>query len=344
MKKKPQLNMLDRHDIYRMKQYGYSLRKIGRMLHRAPSTIKREIERNGPRSRQERRQKWWVQSALAQERMILRRARVRPRMRLKNMRIRRYVEQKLKGRVVNGKYYPGLSPELISTRISIELPGESISHEAIYQWILIEAKHLIKYLEKLGKYRRRRKRTELVGRKETFENKKHISERPKEANKRLEIGHIERDAIESCREGTSAVLNSVDRKSRYLRARIIADLKAVNGRDATIEMLRSEPKVARRTITNDNGSENGRQDSIERVLGVEVYNCSPYAPWQRGSVERANRTLRRIFPKGTNFDEITEEELQIGVDWYNNRPMKILKGKTPAEVHQEELLKYKKAA
>jgi IS30 family transposase len=260
------------------------------------------------------------------------------------MRIRYYVEQRLKGKYINGRYHPGLSPELISKRISIELPGESISHEAIYQWVLVEAKHLIKYLDRLGKYRRRRKRTENIGRKRISETKRHISARPEEANKRTELGHIERDAIESCKEGRSAVLNSVDRKTRYLRATLIADLKAKSGKDATIRMFRSEPQEAMRTMTNDNGSENGEQASIEAVLGVEVFYCTPYAAWERGSVERANRTLRRIFPKGTNFDEVTEQDLQLAVQWYNNRPMKLLNGKTPAEAYQEELLKLKKAA
>jgi len=259
-------------------------------------------------------------------------------MRLKNMRIRRYVEIQLQGQWVEGRYYPGLSPEQISLRIERDLPGEKISHEAIYQWIFSEARHLIGYLERLGKYRRRRSRTENVGRKRKLkEAKRHISERPEGANDRSELGHIERDAIVSARGGRAAILNSVDRKTRYMRALRIADLTAESGKEATIEMLRDEPRVACRSVTNDNGTENGGEASIEAVLGIDIFTCTPYAPQERGSVERANRTLRRVFPKGTDFDEVSDEEVLLAVEWYNNRPLAILKGDTPSEAHQAEL-------
>jgi IS30 family transposase len=346
MKNIVQITLLDRQDIYRMRCLGKSLREIAKVVNKAASSIKREIERNGAQSRQERRQKYWFQAALAQERMLLRRCRKRPRMRLKNMRVRRYVEQKLTGERIKGKLYPGLSPELISERISIDLAGESISHEAIYQWIFIEARHLIQYLERLGRYRRRRKRTENLGRKSNdLGTKIHISNRSDEANERKEFGHHERDCIVSCKEGRSALHACQERKTRHLSGRKIPDLKAESGKAAVVEMLRDRPLAARLSVAQDNGSENYKVESIEKILvGTKIFWCTPHAAWERGGIERANRTLRKVFSKGTNFDEVTEEEVQDAIWWYNNRPMTVLGGYTPQEMYDEEMTNLKKAA
>lgn len=332
------LCLLERQELYRMWGIGWGIRRIARALGRNPTTILREIERNGPSNRLERRQPWYLQAVRAQERMLARRHTKRPRLRLKSMRIRNYVSEKLVGKKIGDRLFPGWTPEQIANRLPIDLPGKSISHEAIYQWIFTEATEFICCLERLGKYRRRRKRTENLGRKvKRNEDKQHISERPAAANDRSEFGHCERDSVVSAHPGKSALHNCLERKTRHLRATKIPNLSAQSGKQAVIRLFREQPPQARRSFTNDNGPENGEAHSIQLALGSEIYWCTPHAAWERGSIERANRTLRRIFPKGTNFDLVTEADVDNAVCWYNNRPMKVLGFRTPQEAYTEEI-------
>ena len=86
------------------------------------------------------------------------------------------------------------------------------------------------------------------------------------------------------------------------------------------------------SITYDNGKEFYGFKRIEKSLNTSVYFADPYSSWQRGTNEHANGMLRRFFPKGTDFNDVTDRQLKVAVDKINNRPRKILNYRTPAEV------------
>jgi IS30 family transposase len=90
-----------------------------------------------------------------------------------------------------------------------------------------------------------------------------------------------------------------------------------------------------KSLTLDNGSENALHERVSKETGVPIYFADPYSSWQRGTNERHNGLLRQFFPKGTNFDEITQEELDEMTDYWNNRRRKILGYKTPLQVWTE---------
>lgn len=97
------------------------------------------------------------------------------------------------------------------------------------------------------------------------------------------------------------------------------------------------PVLARRTTTLDNGTENVEHMQLTLAVGILVYYAKPYHSWERGSNEHANGMLRRYFPKGTDFETVSDEEIQRVVDCINDRPRKILGYRTPKEVFDEEI-------
>lgn len=71
---------------------------------------------------------------------------------------------------------------------------------------------------------------------------------------------------------------------------------------------------------------------------MPVYFAHPYSSWERGTNENTNGLIRRFFPKGTDFNKVSEQKLRIVQEKLNNRPWKILGFKTPAEVMKMEYL------
>ena len=90
-----------------------------------------------------------------------------------------------------------------------------------------------------------------------------------------------------------------------------------------------------KSITYDNGLEFSKHEKINKTLNIKSYFCKPYHSWEKGTVKNINGLIRRFFPKGTNFDNISKKELKYVEDWINNRPMKILGFKTPNEKFNE---------
>jgi len=70
--------------------------------------------------------------------------------------------------------------------------------------------------------------------------------------------------------------------------------------------------------------------------GMPVYFAHPYSSWERGTNENTNGLIRRFFPKGTDFNKVSERELKIVQEKLNNRPRKVLGYRTPAEVMEME--------
>ncbi|MDR1634507.1 MAG: IS30 family transposase, partial [Bifidobacteriaceae bacterium] len=157
-----------------------------------------------------------------------------------------------------------------------------------------------------------------------------ISARPPGADDRTEFGHWEGDSIVGATKA-AAIRTEVERKTRHLKARLVPGATSQGALDAQLAMFRRLPKAARKSTTCDNGSEHAKWAEPRKRLGTMTYFAAPYHSWERGANERANGLIRRHWPKRTNFEHVTSQDLQDRVGQINNRPMAILGHLTPAE-------------
>jgi IS30 family transposase len=293
---------------------GRSLRSIAEEIGRAPSTLKRELERNhGPKI---------YAPNQAQERAMKRHHLAHKRNRLKSHALRHDVEALI---------VKGWSPEIISGRLNKKGKHPPISHEAIYQWIYTEAPHLIACLVRQHKQRfpkhhsRKHKKIHIPERVS-------IQERPAIVESRKQPGHWEADLLVG--KGSQALDVIIERTSRFTRLMKINDKTADSSSAALSTMLRHVPEQLRRSITYDNGSENMKHLQLNEQLGISSYFCEPFHSWEKGSVENRNGIIRRFIPKGTDLSTISTQQIQGIENWINDRPMKCLKFQTPAEVYE----------
>ena len=235
------------------------------------------------------------------------------------------------------KLHLGWSPEQIAGRISHDIPGYSISHEAIYQFVY--DRDTIKHMDlRPCLARRHRKRLEQghsrKHQKPHIPERLSITERPICVNDRREPGHWEVDTMVS-RHSAPSLGVALERLSRKTH---IATLAAKTARELRVSLnrrLSRHPSHMRKTITYDNGPENVEHVLVNKTLGTQSYFCEPYHSWEKGSVENAIGLIRRYLPKGTDFATMTKEQMKQIEDALNNRPRKILNYKTPNEVFDE---------
>ena len=313
------LKMEEREVIGQMYWAGNRVSEIARAIGRDKSTVSRELKRNS--SAQYKRYTLCQAHRRAEERRTM----ASKRYRLKNAAIRQYVHDRLE---------LGWSPELIAGRLSLEHPGSSISHEAIYQYIYHpETEGRETLIAFLCRGHRKRK-NKGIGRKEQrtkIPNRVSIEERPVEAEYRFEIGHWEGDSLVS-RKSLAALNSLTERKSRLLLLTKINRKTAQETTDVVVGRFVEMPEAMRKTLTMDNGTENAGHEDITAQIGVNCYFARPYASWQRGTNEHINGLVRRHLPKATDFSKITDEQI-ARIEWLiNNRPMKCLGFKTPFEV------------
>lgn len=171
-----------------------------------------------------------------------------------------------------------------------------------------------------------------------------IERRPEEINQREEPFHWEMDTVKGKQKTKKCVLTLTERLSRneitlpMYGATMENVVAALNGLERKYGVLFS--KIFR-SITVDNGSEfsdcEGMETSIFGGQRTKMYYCHPYSSYERGSNENLNKMFRRLFPKGTNFDEVPDEEIIAAADWMNNYPREILGRTTAARVFNEQL-------
>ena len=166
-------------------------------------------------------------------------------------------------------------------------------------------------------------------------NRTNISERPTEATGRFEFGHFEADTIVSCRGSKSALLVIADRLTRKVKIKKLAR-KTSSLTSSSIVVALSEYNTTQiHSITYDNGCEFTGHENVNKKLNCKSYFCNPYHSWEKGTVENINWFIRWHFPKGTNFDNITDEEIQYVEDWFNNRSMKTLNWLSPNQMYEK---------
>ena len=229
------------------------------------------------------------------------------------------------------------SPEQIAQRLKLENYPIRVSYKTIYRAIyagMFDTPEQKRSTGNRGAIRRLRHRGKARRPKGYVSNRgkipitNELSARPVEANERSRLGDFEADTVLG-KFGKAALLTLVDRKSRFLFATKISKLDDKEVEQAMIKLLVREPL---HSITPDRGREFRRHGNVTKELGVEFYFPKPRHPWERGSNENTNGLLREYFPKGFDFNELSEETLQAVVEQLNKRPRKCLGYKSPWEV------------
>lgn len=353
MKQYTHLSEEERKNIYSLLLDWKNKKEIADTIGRSPPTITREIARNSTLisrdlnhlSKEEKEinknQYYHYLPDTAQTKSEKRRKAVNWRAPLKRPEILEYTVAQMK---------LWWSPDIIAGSLKLLYPTDvsmHISHECIYQFIYTKLWHelwenenwLKQYL--LRSHKRRKKQTGRSTRKiSKIPNRVDISERKIHhpfCEIRDEFGHFEGDSILSVRTTYSALRTELERKSRFLFVRRIPRKTALYTKEATLSIYTSLPVWAVRSITWDNGTEHTLHREITTTLSIPIYFAEPYKSWQRGSNEHGNGMIRRFFPKGTNFDEVSDEQIQKVVDYLNNRPRKILGYKTPKQIFESYL-------
>ena len=303
------LTISERSKIETYVELGYSLREIASRLKRSPSTISRELRRHAN--------------------CTIEQAQVRYQTNKSNCGAKLKLTLELK-ETVQEKLDETWSPEQIVGR----LYQGKLSFKSIYRWIyngLLEVP--VTVLRQKGK---RQKPRETRGR---FNIGTPISKRPKEVRKRQKFGHWELDTVVSGRgQAKGCVATFIERKTRWYTGVLIPD-RSANSMEAAIKLLHQQlPKGAIKTATTDRGKEFSCYNVLEKDLNIQVYFADAYSSWQRGSNENGNGLLREFFPKKTNFDYVTTDEMNQALHLINNRPRKCLSWKTAYEAFKEELL------
>jgi IS30 family transposase len=317
-----QLNIEEREEIQQGLWKKESVRSIAKRLGRSHSTIAREIKKNLPPERH------LYTPRLANERAQEKRKSRGREARLKNETVRRYVVEHLK---------LGWSPEQIAGRMKVDGIG-SVSHEAIYQYVYAQLYRNGNGWVKPGKedlrpyLRRKQKKRQRHGTRKgqrIFKMKgPSIDARPTVVDLRSRIGDWEGDTVES-KDHAPGVNTLLERKSGVYLVTKVKNKTSDATRAAVISRLANLPVY---TLTTDNGSENQRWEEIEAALGIDCFFAHPYHSWERGANENANGLLREYFPKGTDFRDISDEEIARVEYALNTRPRKRLGYRTPLEI------------
>ncbi|WP_157002536.1 IS30 family transposase [Agromyces laixinhei] len=232
----------------------------------------------------------------------------------------------------------GWTVEEIAGRVPIEFPDDArmrVSAETLYAWIYSphqQHRGLWQYLPR-GHRKRRKKKGRNVHR-ERFKWRTSIHDRPTEIEDRRQFGHWESDSVIGT-HGSGGIHTTVERTSRYYQAIKIPQIAARPTVDAQISLFATLPAHAVRSVTTDNGSEFAFHYELADALAVPTYFADPYSAYQRGTNEHFNGRLRRYLPKGTSFDDLTQDEIDSFVNEINNRPRKILGWATPARIFHE---------
>lgn len=305
---------------------GWHESDIAKLIKRDRSTVIREIERNGaPKTK-----KYRPESAHAKA--LAKRAKRGVRPRLKNDLIRHYTIEKLK---------LGWSPEQISIRLPIDHRGQTISQEAVYQYIYTSSANLGAGKVKAGHedlriyLARRHKRREKKGSRATQKLYQtplpSIEDRPKVVDRRKQVGHWEDDTIVS-RQSTDRLKSINERVSGVVLLGKMTDGSIAESNRVVIERLSLLPNDLRKTLTRDRGTENRGYLEIEKALRMTCYFAHAYCSQERGSNENLNGLVRRVYPKKTDFRNVSDADLRQLEHRLNSRPRKRLGGKTPLEV------------
>ena len=314
------LTLAEREEISRAVVAGHSLRSIAASLGRAPSTISRELNRNGGEERYR---------ASQADQAAWDRAR-RPKT-------CKLAQNRTLARIVAGKLQLEWSPQQIAGWLKRTYPDDDngqVSHETIYRSLFIQArgalkKELLQHLRRTRGMRRSRHHTMKTDNHGRITDTVSISERPPTVEDRAVPGHWEGDLLFGSKNSQIATL--VERQTRYVM------LVKVDGKDtetvinALIKHAHKLPQELYQSLTWDRGKEMADHKRFTLATDIKVYFCDPQNPWQRGSNENTNGLLRQYFPKGIDISSYSQAKLNAVARRLNERPRKTLNYETLAE-------------
>lgn len=296
------LSLSERLEIKILLDKNYSQRSIATALGRSPNTISYEIKLNS------------VQGIYDPVKADAK-ARLRKRMRKlewsklsSNPRLRTWVIEKLTAH---------WNPDEIAGYLKKhprDGPGY-VSKTAIYAWLRTARGE--RYCVCLYSKRKRIKKRTLTAKKVLIPHRVSIDRRFLGANHRTRYGHWEADTVVGRKGTRGGVKTSLERKSRLLLAHKVDNMQP-GSHAAALKRMLAPLKVV--SVTFDNGIENRQHEE----LGVSTFFADAYASGQRGGNENANKMLRRYFPKGTNFETVSQTEIDQAVRLINNKPRKVL--------------------
>ena len=314
------LTLSDREDISRGIAAGLTIRSIAENIHRSPSTISREIKRNGGydiyRATQADQAAWYRSQRPKRCKLICNRA---------------------LSRLVAKKLQLNWAPEQIAGWLKIEFPGEEsnhVSHETIYRSLFVQArgalkKELQQYLRSKRAIRRSRHASLKDGGRGQITDAVSIRERPATVEDRAVPGHWEGDLIAGSNNSYIATL--VERHTRYVMLAKVKNKDTESVITALIKQSKKLPDELYKSLTWDRGKELADHKRFTLKTDIKVYFCDPSSPWQRGSNENTNGLLRQYFPKGTDLSVHSQAKLNAVARRLNERPRKTLEFRTPAQ-------------
>ena len=314
------LTLAEREEISRAVVAGHSMRSMAVQLGRAPSSISREIKRNGGQE---------CYRASQAEESAWDRGR-RPKT-------CKLAQNRALARIVAGKLQRRWSPQQVAGWLKRTYPDDTsrqVSPETIYRSLFIQArgalkKELVEHLRRSRVMRRSRHNTQKTDKHGRITDTVSISERPASVEDRAVPGHWEGDLLFGSKNSQIATL--VERRTRY------AMLVKVTGKDsetvinALIKHARKLPEELYKSLTWDRGKEMAEHKRFTLATNIQVYFCDPQNPWQRGTNENTNGLLRQYFPKGTDLSDYSQAKLNTVARQLNERPRKTLNFETPAE-------------
>jgi IS30 family transposase len=315
------LTLSEREEVSRLLAVGTSIRMIATSLCRAPSTISREIKRNGGqigyRATRADQHAWDLAKRPKRCKLVL-----QPEL----------------ASIVADKLRLQWSPEQIAGWLKHTYPGDEdhqVSHETIYRSLYIQArgalkKELLEHLRRTRAMRRSRHHTQKTDDHGRIKDAVSISERPASAEDRAVPGHWEGDLL--CGSHNSQIVTLVERQTRYVMLVKVAHKDSETVVNALIQhALFRLPQELYKSLTWDRGAELAEHKRFKLATDIQVYFCDPRTPWQRGSNENTNGLLRQYFPKGLDLSNVSQGELDAVAIRLNGRPRKTLDYDTPAQ-------------
>ena len=314
------LTVAEREEISRALVAGQSIRSIAALLGRAPSTIGREIKRNGGPV---------CYRATEADQAAWDRAQRPKRCKL--------VQNRSLAHIVAGKLQLQWAPQQIAGWLKHTYPCDGdyrVSHETIYRSLFIQArgalnKELLQHLRRTRAMRRSRHHTQKSDNHGKITDTVSISERPASVDDRAVPGHWEGDLLFGSRDTQIATL--VERQTRYVMLVKVASKDTETVINALIKHARKLPQELYKSLTWDRGKEMADHKRFTLATDISVYFCDPRSPWQRGSNENTNGLLRQYFPRGVDISAYSQTQLNAAARRLNERPRMTLNYETPTE-------------
>ncbi len=322
-----QLSAEERGTIMALKSQGSSIRAIAAVLQRAPSTVGRELWRNGvqaaarsvPMGRPRLKPGYDAVAAGVRARRLRRKARI----------VRKLHPQGQLWKQVHGLLLLEWSPGQIAGTL------RCVSHETIYTAIYAMPRGALRreltVLLRQGRAAQRPRSRGADRRGQLYEDALSIHVRPPAVEDRLLPGHWEGDFIKGA-ANRSAVGTLVDRYSLFVMLVKMADCSAPAALQGFTRAFAPLDAAEKQTLTYDRGKEMALHERLAESTGLSIYFADPHSPWQRGINENTNGLLRQYLPKGTNLSLYSQRQLDHIAWRLNTRPRKTLGFRTPADV------------